>query len=288
MMPLSSRERLLEPAGMPRVGELLLAAGKLTELQLGQILKHQHEHGTRFGEAAQQLGLLSEADVHAMVARQFSSFLAEPGSALSERLYMAYAERLLEKEKIKALRSQLQLAWLAQGQRSLLLGGVDDEATRATLAGNLAIAFSQLGLATLLVDANLRGSALPALLGSRRRVGLSDLLAGRGELERLVEPVAGLEDLDYLPAGTPAPNPQELLSRKRMQQLVPELAQRYEVVIYHTPDQHEWYDTQILASLVPGVLLLARRDGTPLPALADMVARLRLIRAELLGCVYLD
>ena len=100
--------------------------------------------------------------------------------------------------------------------------------------------------------------------------------------------MAGLEDLDYLPAGTPAPNPQELLSRKRMQQLVPELAQRYEVVIYHTPDQHEWYDTQILASLVPGVLLLARRDGTPLPALADMVARLRLIRAELLGCVYLD
>ena len=32
MMPLSSRERLLEPAGMPRVGELLLAAADAMRL----------------------------------------------------------------------------------------------------------------------------------------------------------------------------------------------------------------------------------------------------------------
>lgn len=289
MMPISSQDMLTEEVLPPRIGELLVDAGKLTDIQLGQILKYQHEHACRFGEAAQVLGLLSEEDLNAVLAQQFAfSYLDGTDTHLSPRLYMAFADQLMEKEKIKALRSQLQLSWLSQGHHSLLVGGVDGQEERAVLAGNLAIAFSQLGLRTLLVDANLRGSSLPALLGGEHRIGLSDLLAGRCKASQVISALSGLEDLYFLPSGTRAPNPQELLSRKRMQMLVQDLAHQFDVAIYYAPDQNEWYDAQILASLVGGVILQARRNRTPMPALADMVARLRFIQVRVLGCVYVE
>lgn len=53
------------------IGGLLLDQGKITPEQAEQILNFQKQEGLRFGEAATRLGIVSEADIRQMLARQF-------------------------------------------------------------------------------------------------------------------------------------------------------------------------------------------------------------------------
>src|SRR5258708_19728676 len=53
------------------IGMILAEEGKLTEGQLGHILDLQREVGIRFGEAAVQLGLISNDDVPYPLANHY-------------------------------------------------------------------------------------------------------------------------------------------------------------------------------------------------------------------------
>ena len=53
------------------IGALLLESGKITPEAAERVLRMQKELGIRFGEAAQRLGLIDEADIAQVLARQF-------------------------------------------------------------------------------------------------------------------------------------------------------------------------------------------------------------------------
>jgi hypothetical protein len=52
-------------------GGLLLESGKISPENAERVLRMQKELGIRFGEAAQRLGLITEADIQQVLARQF-------------------------------------------------------------------------------------------------------------------------------------------------------------------------------------------------------------------------
>ena len=53
------------------MGGLLLASGKIAPENIERVLRVQQETGIRFGEAAKRLGLIDDADIAQMLARQF-------------------------------------------------------------------------------------------------------------------------------------------------------------------------------------------------------------------------
>ena len=61
------------------IGCLLLEAGKLTAENAERVLRMQKELGIRFGEAAQRMGLVNEADIAQVLARQFDYPYLQPG-----------------------------------------------------------------------------------------------------------------------------------------------------------------------------------------------------------------
>ncbi|MBY0445462.1 MAG: polysaccharide biosynthesis tyrosine autokinase [Burkholderiales bacterium] len=270
------------------IGKQLLDSGKLTTAQAEKVLHLQREGNLRFGQAAIQLGFITEEDIQSVLAHQFSyPYLIQGQSQIDQRVLAAYQPFDPRVEVLRSLRSQLLLRWIENGNKSIALASYDADLSAELLAANLAVVFSQLGEHTLLVDANLRNPRQHALLGQSNRIGLSDILANRAGLEA-IQKVADLRDLSVLTAGTQAPNPQELLSRDSFSQLVGNLASQFDVVIYHTSPLISAMDAQLISARTKGVLLIANRNKTTLKGLAQARAQLESSGAEIVGCTLVN
>ncbi|UXY14634.1 chain length determinant protein tyrosine kinase EpsG [Chitiniphilus purpureus] len=273
------------PPEARHIGRVLLEMGKLTPQQTAHILEVHQEEGLRFGQAAVRLGYLTEADLRHALAQQFSySYLASNDSSLSPDLIAAYHPFSPAAEALRSLRSQLVLRWMAQGNKVVGLAGFDMRAATALFAANLAIVFSQLGERTLLIDANLRRPSLHDLFYTDNRQGLSDLLIGRCT-EDCAQPISVLPGLALLSAGTPAPNPQELLSRAAFPQALERLAAAYDVVIVNTPPATDAADQQLIAARVRGMVLVAERHRSRWSELSQLQTQLEAAGAQIIGAV---
>ena len=275
-----------------RMGRLLLAAGKLQARELEQVIRHQAATGLRFGDAARDLGLASRSDIEQALASQFAYPQLSPGeSQLSPELFAAFQPDSARAEALRSLRTELLLRYFNPGQaqpteqkqgRQLALLSLEDGCSSALTAANLAISFAQMGLPTLLIDANLRQPQVHQWFAlDERRSGLSDLIAGRGRPQPAA--IAPLKSLWVMPAGTQAPNPQELLANRQCQEYLSDLSQRFAITLISTAPAAEFSDAQLLAAQAGAALLLVKRDQTRLNPLAQLSANLQALGIRLLG-----
>ncbi|MES2901047.1 MAG: chain length determinant protein tyrosine kinase EpsG [Pseudomonadota bacterium] len=270
------------------IGGLLLESGKLTPENTERVLRLQKELGIRFGEAAQRMGLLNEADIQQVLARQFDYPYLQPGEGgLSPHLVAAYDPFSRQVETLRAVRSQLMLRWFARGHKALTVVGIDQGDGASLFCANLGVVFSQLGENTLLVDANLRTPSQHSVFNIRARQGLSDILAGRADLEA-VEPVESFSDLSLLPAGTLPPNPQELLARAGFAALNARIEQRYDIVLYDVAASSRGLDALVLAARTGGVLIVARKNKTHLGDINALAEQVGNNGAKVVGSVLVD
>ena len=141
------------------IGVILIDSGRLSADNAERILRLQKEQGKRFGDAAIELGLLTEDDIRFALSSQFDyPYLPLGDSSLSHELVAAYKPFSPVVEQLRALRSQLMLRWFdaAAQRKSLAIVSPGAGEGRSFIAANLAIVFSQQGQRTLLIDANLR------------------------------------------------------------------------------------------------------------------------------------
>lgn len=266
-----------------QIGRLLYENGKLSAEDVDRVAKLQEERGLRFGEAAIALRLVNPDDVRMALAEQFSYPVAPLSNTdLNRSLVAALRPQSRRVEALRGLRSELMLRYFDDPyQRILPLVSIDRADDGGTLVANLAIVFSQLGARTLLMDCNLREPALHRLFGLPNRHGLSDILASRANFRpQLCTP---LESLWLLNAGTPAPNPQELLANKRYRNLAAKLAEQFDVVLVNTPSLSTSLDAQLIANRAGAALLVAKEHVTPMRRLEGASRRLQEVGVNVLG-----
>lgn len=158
-------------------------------------------------------------------------------------------------------------------------------------AANLAITLAQQGSTTLLVDGDIRRGHLHTEFGVAQDPGLSQVVLGRAVLEEAVhEVMVGPEGapLHFLAAGAFPPNPAELLGSDRMRQLLQELRERYDMIVFSAPPLSILTDAAILGTQADATLLVARTGSTDRQALEHAVMQLRLLRAPIGGIVLHD
>jgi protein-tyrosine kinase len=269
-----------------RLGELLQNDGTLTEHDIKVILAAQRDSGDRFGEVASRLGLASEQDVRRALARQIEFPVLKPGeSDLSPELIVAYQPNSRRAEELRTLRSELMLRWFGRSNRVLAVIEPRSGDGCSVLAANLAVAFSQLGERTLLIDANLRAPMQHVLFGVEPQYGLVDCIKSGESLENAVTRVPGFSCLSLLCAGEPPPNPQELLGRVSFGYLMETAPVKYDVVIVDTAPIRECADAQLVASRARGAILSIKRHNTRLADIMRVKAQLESAEVSLLGAV---
>jgi polysaccharide biosynthesis transport protein len=177
--------------------------------------------------------------------------------------------RSLFVESLRSLRTSLMLSRSGAPPRSVLVTSPLTGEGKSFLSWNLAIVFAQQGKRVLLCDANLRHPCLHRNLEINPEVGLSTVLAGLspdfGAAATI--PVHEVPGLFLLPAGPLAPYPAELLASHQMATLVNTWEVQYDLVILDAPPVLQFTDSVVLSSMVNSVLLMARHQKTPLPAL---------------------
>ena len=255
-------ESLNKSAGRS-IGAILIDSGNLAPEAAERILKLQKEQGLRFGDAAIQLGLLTEADIQQALSHQYDYPYLMPGDErVNQEVIAAFKPFSPVVEQLRALRSQLMLRWFdaEAGHKTLAILSANRGEGRSFTAANLAVVFSQLGERTLLIDADLRNPRQHQIFQLANKVGLSTILSGRAELEDGITRISGLIDLSVLPAGATPPNPQELLSRPVFNALIATLQGQFDIVIVDTPAGIETADSQAIAARTRGALVVARKD----------------------------
>lgn len=275
------------PAGRS-IGAILVDSGHLTAEKAEKIIHHQKERGMRFGDAAMDLGLITEDDFRFALAQQFDyPYLTLSDSSLSPELTAAYKPYNPVVEQLRALRSQLMLRWFdtSEQRRTLAIVSPDQGDGRSFIAANLAIVFSQLGERTLLIDADLRRPRQHQLFNLGNTAGLSDVLAGRTAESSAVTRIESLVGLSVLPAGAVPPNPQELLGRPAFGKMLSGFAADHDVIILDTPEADEYADAHTVAARAGAAVLVGRKNRTPLAAMSSLAANLRIAGAMLVGSV---
>ncbi len=270
------------------IGAILIDTGRLTPEAAERILKLQKEQGLRFGDAAIQLGLLTEADIQQALSRQYDYPYLMPGDdRVSEEVVAAFKPFSPVVEQLRALRSQLMLRWFdaEAGHKTLAVVSAGRSEGRSFTAANLAVVFSQLGERTLLIDADLRNPRQHQLFLLQNKLGLSSLLAGRAELAEAVVRIPGLIDLSVLPAGATPPNPQELLSRPLFNALIATTSGQYDIVIVDTAAGSETADNQAVAARTRGAVVVARKDISLAPQVQALVSSLQHAGVAVVGSV---
>ncbi|TFW16405.1 chain length determinant protein tyrosine kinase EpsG [Duganella callida] len=269
------------------IGGLLLESGKISPENAERVLRMQKELGIRFGEAAQRLGLITEADIQQVLARQFDyPYLQKGESSYSPLLVAAYEPFSAQVETLRAVRSQLMLRWFAS-HKSLAIAGINAGDGVSIFAANLAVVFSQLGENTLLVDANLRTPSQHSTFNVTGRQGLSDALAGRAGPD-VIQRIPAFLSLSLLAAGTLPPNPQELLSRSGFQAMSQNLEAQHDIVLYDAPPFSVGADALAIAARAGGVLLVARKNHTLVADIDAMTEQLSHSGAKVVGAVMVD
>jgi protein-tyrosine kinase len=169
-------------------------------------------------------------------------------------------------EAYRTLRTNLMFSSVENPIQTLLVTSpVDDEGKSDALA-NLAVTFAQGGNKTILVDADLRRPSQHNIWGVKNR-GLTTMMLDDAALSNppLVE--TSIENLLLLPAGDEPPNPADILSSKRMNEIIGVLKARANYILFDSPPVLAATDAALLGIKLDGVLLViksghSRRDQT--------------------------
>jgi len=272
-----------------RIGTILSEDGKLGVRDIGRIMELQQKEGLRFGEAALRLGLITADDLRGAVAKQYELPHLLPGNQnVNSELVVAYEPFHRRAEELRALRTQLMIRWSNGNetkQRALAVVSAGSGEGRSYVSANLAVAFSQLGERTLLIDADMRKPRQHHIFNVPNRIGLSAVLSNRANGNAVV-PVREFGRLSLLPAGAPPPNPQELLSRLVFSILLHELRSEYDVIIVDTPPAALFADAQTVAFRAGSAIVLARKDQTRVADTNAVIREINDAGARVVGTVF--
>jgi capsular exopolysaccharide synthesis family protein len=150
---------------------------------------------------------------------------------------------------------------------------------------NLALSFSmEHGRRTILVDCDLRSPSVDKYLGIPPQEGLVQYLT-KGRLAPHCY-MRRFENLYVLTAGGVTPNPIELLSMRKMTDLIAQLRKDFDTIILDAPPYSPIADARVVAGLSDGLIMVVRRGKTTY-ASADRAFK-AIDRNKFLGVVFND
>lgn len=159
---------------------------------------------------------------------------------------------------------------------------------KSTTSLNLAYTLAESGKKVLLLEADLRIPSQAAVLKVDKTPGLSEVLVGEAALTDTIRYGILLRTLALLPAGQIPPNPAELLSSKRMEQVMKSLADAFEYIIVDLPPVNAVSDGLVLSKQLSGMLVVVRQEYCDQAPLAEAMRRMELLNVKVLGFILND
>jgi succinoglycan biosynthesis transport protein ExoP len=186
-------------------------------------------------------------------------------------------------ESYRAMRTSLLLSNLGAPPKVIMVTSARPQEGKTTTSINTAIVLAQKGTRVLLIDADLRRPSVHKTLGMGPRSGLSNVLTGSASVQQTIAPSSILPNLFILPAGTPPPNPAELLASSNMRDLIVELREQFDHIVIDTPPTLSVTDAVVLSPRADATVLVIRSGQTTKQALRRARDILTQVNAHVAG-----
>ena len=205
------------------------------------------------------------------LATESSPFLVDPDGATAEAL--------------RSLRSGLTLSGAGRRLKVLAITSALGGEGKSYTIYNLGIAFAATGLKVLIIDADLRRPRQDSLFRVSRKEGLSNLLAGIGTFDEVIQPHSVVPNIFLLSAGQSTPLASELLESGEIVKILQAARERFDLVLVDNAPVLPVADPVQVASHCDGTIGVLRSGQTSRKALRRFVQVLARNRIHLLGMV---
>jgi Mrp family chromosome partitioning ATPase len=224
-----------------------------------------------------------------------------PPSEIEEgkvRLVSHFQPKSPAAEAYRTLRTNIQFT---DQRKSLVISSAGPKEGKSSILINLGVTAAQDNYKTLLVSTDLRKPTIYHTFGLKREPGLYEVLSGSVSLEKALRSLPdflmgkigfdeilktpGLDNLKILSTGYLASNPAELLSSKEMTNLIKEVRDKFDIILYDSPPILPVTDAAILGSQCDGVVLVYEVGRTARSALFRAKRQLESVGCKILGIV---
>lgn len=191
-----------------------------------------------------------------------------------------------EAEAMRTIRTHIVARHMKDGRRGIAICGPGPGVGTTFTATNLAVALAQVGVATLLIDGNMRTPGVERFIKPEVETpGLRHCIDADGPTPTECIHQEVLPNLSVLYSGGHADNAQELLASDNFRRLIDRSLRDYEFTVIDTPPANECADARRISSLIGYTVIVARANVTLTNEVAELADKLQEDGARVVGTV---
>ena len=196
-------------------------------------------------------------------------------------------------EMFRTLRTNIQFMNTDERIETILITSTLPGEGKSWVSSNLAVTFAQTGKKVIIIDADMRKGRQYNIFKVSPRPGLSNYLSGvvNGEklnvtkdLEMFIKKT-DVENLYVMPAGNVPPNPSELLVSKKMEKLLKELKEMFDVIIFDGTPSLLVADAIILSRIVDTTIIVTAYKETKMDNLDKVKKTIENVGGNIAGVI---
>lgn len=190
-------------------------------------------------------------------------------------------------EQFRTIRTNIQFAVEEFQLKTLMFTSSGPFEGKSTVAANVATTMADLdGVRVLMIDGDLRKPTVHKTFDLHSRRGLTTYLTDRTVSYMNVCEYIQEVNLYVMPAGPLPPNPAELLSSKRMNDLLSDVSEVFDIVIIDAPPLLPVTDAQIIASRTDATIFVLREGVATYSNVQKSKGLLDSVNARVIGAIY--
>ena len=234
-----------------------------------------------------RLGLISDRELKHLVTAQFEYPPLRHGTGgYSPELTAAFNPYSAKGRSLRYLAARILLEAYTKDGLCFSVAGAHPGCGATYIAANLGVVFSELGLRTLIIDANLKRPRLHTIFNWPQDGGLATMIAGNASPSSYVAPLGQFRDLSFLPAGRRAAKECGRLGNGVLANTLAALRQAYDVVICDAPSAMSGYDgCELVAGMCGNTVAVFRKHRTGVSRARSLLASLDAVGTKQIGSV---
>jgi capsular exopolysaccharide synthesis family protein len=188
-------------------------------------------------------------------------------------------------EAYRSLRTAVQFIGIEHPLKVIQFTSPNASEGKTTTLANLAVALARAGQRVVVVCCDLRRPRVHEFFGLEAEPGFTSVLLGETSFSTALQAVKGEGDCALLAAGPTPPNPSELLSSRRTEEVITMLKNECDVVLIDTPPMLPVTDALVVSRLVDATIVVVTAGRTTRKELHRSIEMLHQVSAPLVGTV---
>lgn len=189
------------------------------------------------------------------------------------------------REAYKAARTNLVFSLAENTDKIVVITSCSPSEGKSTNCLNMAITMAETGSHVLLIDCDMRKPVQHSLLRLDNKVGLSSVLGGIiRDVSKVINKNVRI-NLDVLTSGPIPPNPAELISGSKMEELLKLVGDYYDYVFIDTPPANVVTDAFLFNNKIAGIIFVVKEGHTRHEDIKECLNKSKLANGRVLGFI---